>query len=68
MNRITTKLLGLLALTVLVSLTGCVTKSSYNALQQQYDQLEAAFSADQAQIVLLPGELKVTMLDNLLFP
>ena len=68
MNKITTKLLGLLVLTLLVSLTACVTQSSYNALQQQYDQLEAAFSADQAKIVLLQGELKVTMLDNLLFP
>ena len=69
MNKITTKFLGLLALTVLVSLTACLTTtSSYNALQQQYDQLEAAFSADQAKIVLLQGELKVTMLDNVLFP
>jgi chemotaxis protein MotB len=66
MNKIITKLLGLL---MLVVLTGCLTTtSSYNALQQQYDQLEAAFSADQAQITLLQGELKVTMLDNLLFP
>ena len=68
MNRITTKLLGVLALTALFSLTACTTTSSYNALQQQYDQLENAFSADQAKIVLLEGELKVTMLDNLLFP
>jgi chemotaxis protein MotB len=65
MNKLFSKLLGLL---VLVLLTACVTTtSSYNALQQQYDQLEDAFSADQAKIVLLEGELKVTMLDSLLF-
>ncbi len=68
MNKITTKLLVLLALSIMVSLTACVTTNSYNALQQQYDQLESAFSADQAKIVLLQGELKVTMLDNVLFP
>ena len=68
MNKITQQLLVVLALTLLVSLTACVTKTSYNALQQQYDQLEAAFSADQAKIVLLQGELKVTMLDTVLFP
>ncbi len=41
MNKKTKQLLGVLALIGLISLTACVTKTSYNALQQQYDQLEA---------------------------
>jgi chemotaxis protein MotB len=48
-------------------LSGCVTETKYNALQQEYDQLQAAFTADQAQIVLLEGKLKVTMVDQVLF-
>ena len=51
----------------LALLNGCVTQSKYNALDQEYQQLQAAFSADQAQIVLLEGELKVTMVDQVLF-
>ena len=51
----------------LVLLTGCVSETKYNDLNAEYQQLQAAFSADQAQIVLLEGELKVTMLDKVLF-
>lgn len=51
-----------------VSLAACVTKQSYNSLQSQYDQLEGLYSADEAKIVLLQDELKVTMLDTVLFP
>ena len=51
----------------LALLNGCVTQSKYNALEQEYQQLQAALSADQAQIVLLEGELKVTMVDKVLF-
>jgi chemotaxis protein MotB len=55
------------ALITLALLNGCVTQSKYNALDQEYQQLQSAFSADQAQIVLLEGELKVTMVDKVLF-
>ncbi|MEI6737817.1 MAG: OmpA family protein, partial [Pseudomonadota bacterium] len=55
------------ALVSLALLNGCVTQSKYNALEQEYQQLQAAFSADQAQIVLLEGELKVTLVDKVLF-
>ena len=51
----------------LVLLNGCVSETKYNDLNAEYQQLQAAFSADQAQIVLLEGELKVTMLDKVLF-
>ena len=50
-----------------VLLNGCVTETKYNALEQEYQQLQAALSADQAQIVLLEGKLKVTMVDQVLF-
>jgi chemotaxis protein MotB len=56
------------AVATLVLLNGCVTETKYNALEQEYQQLQAAFSADQAQIVLLEGKLKVTMVDQVLFP
>ena len=51
-----------------VLLSGCVTETKYNALEQEYQQLKAELSADQAQIVLLEGKLKVTMVDQVLFP
>jgi chemotaxis protein MotB len=51
-----------------VLLNGCVTETKYHALEQEYQQLQAEFSADQAQIVLLEGKLKVTMVDQVLFP
>ena len=57
-----------LALTIGITLNACVTKQSYNALQAQYDQLEGLYSKDEAKIVLLEDELKVTMLDTILFP
>ena len=53
---------------VTVLLGGCVTETKYNALEQEYQQLKAELSADQAQIVLLEGKLKVTMVDQVLFP
>lgn len=55
------------ALASLVLLNGCVTETKYNALEQEYQQLQSQFSADQAQIVLLDGKLKVTMVDQVLF-
>ena len=56
------------AVATLVLLNGCVTETKYNALEQEYQQLQAEFSADQAQIVLLEGKLKITMVDRVLFP
>ena len=67
MNKPITKMVIAGALISLALLNGCVTQSKYNALDQEYQQLQAAFSADQAQIVLLEGELKVTMVDQVLF-
>ena len=55
------------AVASVVLLYGCVTETKYNALEQEYQQLQAALSADQAQIVLLEGKLKVTMVDQVLF-
>lgn len=68
MKKIETKILAIVTSLVLVFLTACVSETQYDNLQQQYDQLQAAFSADQAQIVLLDGDLKVTMIDKVLFP
>ncbi|MEI6066347.1 MAG: OmpA family protein [Methylococcaceae bacterium] len=61
------KLLITGAVAALFLLNGCVTETKYNTLEQEYEQLQAALSADQAQIVLLEGELKVTMVDKVLF-
>ena len=55
------------AVASVVLLYGCVTETKYNALEQEYQQLQAELSADQAQIVLLEGKLKVTMVDQVLF-
>ena len=68
MKKIITKMLIAGAVASLVLLNGCVTETKYNALEQEYQQLQAALSADQAQIVLLEGKLKVTMVDQVLFP
>jgi chemotaxis protein MotB len=68
MKKSNIKLLMFVAMASSVFLGGCVTKTKYNALEQEYDQLKSEFSADQAQIVLLEGKLKVTMVDQVLFP
>lgn len=53
-------------------LSACVPVQQYNALQAKYQQLQqqmnTEIAADQAQITLLQGELKVTMKDQILFP
>jgi chemotaxis protein MotB len=67
MKKLITKRVIVAALVSLPLLNGCVTQSKYNALEQEYQQLQAAFSADQAKIVLLEGELKVTLVDKVLF-
>ena len=53
-------------------LTACVPVQQYNALQAKYQQMQQQLSgevsADQAQITLLQGELKVTLVNEILFP
>ena len=66
MKKIITKMLIAGAVASLVVLSGCVTETKYNALEE--DQQLNQLSADQAQIVLLEGKLKVTMVDQVLFP
>jgi chemotaxis protein MotB len=68
MKKSITKKAIAFAAVAIVLLSGCVTETKYNALEQEYDQLKTALTADQAQIVLLEGELKVTMVDQVLFP
>ena len=68
MKKSITKKAIAFAAVFIVLLSGCVTETKYNALEQEYDQLKTALSADQAQIVLLEGKLKVTMVDQFLFP
>ena len=63
------------SLSALLLLVGCVPQSQYNreaqlaATYQQLDQsLQAEVNADQAKITQLQGELKVTLLNEILFP
>ena len=58
-------LLPLLAATLL---GGCVSEQKYNALDGKYKQLQAAYSSDQAEIVMLDGKLKVVFRDEILYP
>ena len=67
MKKTIKKILSTGAVAALFLLNGCVTETKYNALEQEYEHLQAALSADQAKIVLLEGELKVTMVDKVLF-
>ncbi len=62
------------ALSALVFASGCVSKSKYDAEVQKannYEQLNAQLrsqlSADEAQIKVLKNELKVTMVNEILF-
>ena len=68
MNKSNPKILSAAMATFLVVLSGCVTETKYNTLEQEYQQLKSELSADQAKIVLLEGKLKVTMVDQVLFP
>src|ERR1700719_4908939 len=58
-----------------VLLSACVSQSSYDALQAQYQQaqqqnsaLSAQVAADKAQICRLQGAIKYTINSDLLFP
>jgi chemotaxis protein MotB len=68
---------GLVAvpLFALLLLVGCVPQSQYNREVQQSDlyqqlsqRLQAELNTDQAEIKQLQGELKVTLLNEILFP
>ena len=45
MKKITTKMLIAGAMASVVLLYGCVTETKYNALEQEYQQLQAALSS-----------------------
>src|SRR4030095_8498051 len=54
---------------------GCVTKQTYNTEVQKADtyaaldkQLSSQLSSDQAQITQMQNQLKVTMVNEVLFP
>ena len=64
-----------LLLCVAVLAAGCVTKQTYNTEVQKADtyaalskQLSGELSSDQAQITQLQNQLKVTMVNEILFP
>src|ERR1700755_566421 len=68
---------GVLMLSLMASvvLSACVSQSSYDALQAQYQQaqqqnsaLTAQVAADKAQICRLQGAIKYTVNSDLLFP
>ena len=68
---------GVLMLSIIASvlLSACVSQSSYDALQAQYQQaqqqnaaLSAQVAADKAQICRLQGAIKYTVNSDLLFP
>ena len=74
LNQLKSKLLAA-PLFAFLLLVGCVSQSQYNqeaqlaATYQQLDQsLQAEVNADQAKITQLQGELKVTLLNEILFP
>ncbi len=67
MKECSKKILVTLFSLSLFLLSACVSQTKYDDLNAQYQQLQAAFNDDQAEIVLLKGELKVTMLDQVLF-
>ena len=47
MKKIITKMLIVGAVASVVLLSGCVTENKYNALEQEYQQVQAALSADR---------------------
>ena len=49
-------------------MTGCVSKSDYDALQAQNQQLQQQVAAQSAQISRLQGAIKYTINSDLLFP
>jgi chemotaxis protein MotB len=59
---------ALIPLVASVFLAGCVSAGTYNALDQKYQQLQAAYTSDQAEIQELQGKLKVTFKDQILYP
>jgi chemotaxis protein MotB len=52
----------------LLGLTGCVSVERYEELERAYRQLQDRYTADEAEIRMLQGRLRVTMTDRILFP
>ena len=52
----------------LLGLTGCVSMERYEELERAYQQLQGRYTADEAEIRMLQGRLRVTMTDRILFP
>ena len=67
MKKSIKKLLITCAVSSLFLLSGCVSQTKYDALEQEQQQLQSELSTDQAEITLLEGKLKVTMVDTILF-
>ena len=61
---------SLIALPVLSAalLAGCVSQSSYDALQAQNQQLQQQVATQSAEISRLQGAIKYTVNSDLLFP
>jgi chemotaxis protein MotB len=57
----------LFSLTASVFLSACVSQSSYDQLQAQYQQAQQQIAADKAQICRLQGAIKYTVNSDLLF-
>lgn len=56
----------------MLAVSGCVTKQTYDSMEAEYSalnkKLTAELSGDQAEITQLQNELKVTMVNEILFP
>jgi chemotaxis protein MotB len=68
MNAMTSKWgLALLLITVPPALSGCVSRSDYDALQTQNQQLQAQLTETQAHVGRLQNAIKYTVNSDLLF-
>ena len=68
MDRTMNRRCAMASLTAALLLVGCVSAQSYDALQKDYQQLQAELAGDQAEITQLQGRLKVTFKADILFP
>jgi chemotaxis protein MotB len=51
-----------------LGLFGCASMQRYEELESAYRQLQGRYTADEAEIRMLEGRLRVTMTDRILFP